>query len=77
MMRFEYWHEGLIFIGCFLVMVGFPCLMVGFLGPKLIDEIGTWPTKAAQAQMRVIVPLLLVEVVSFCMLAAFFQFFSD
>ena len=76
-MHFEYWNEGLVFIGCFLVMVGFPCLMVGFLGPKLIDEIGTWPTKTAQAQMKMFIPILLVEVVSFGMLAAFFQIFSD
>ena len=76
-MHFEYWHEGLVFIGCFFVMVGFPCLMVGLLGPKLIDEIGNWPTRAARAQMKMIIPLLFVEVVSFCMLALFFQVFSD
>ena len=76
-MRFEFWNEGLIFIGCFVVMVGFPCVMIGFLGPKLIDEIGTWPTKTARAQMKMVLPLLLVEVVSFCMLAVFFQIFSD
>lgn len=76
-MNFEYWNEGLIFILCFLVMVGFPCLMVALLGPKLIDEIGTWPTRTARAQMKMVLPLFIVEIVSFGMLAVFFQIFSD
>ena len=76
-MRFEYWYEGLFFIGFFVFLVGFPCIMVAILGPKLIDEIGTWPTRTARAQMKMAIPLLLVEVFSFFMLALFFHVFSD
>lgn len=76
-MSFEYWHEGLIFIGLFVFMVGFPCLMVAWMGPRLIDEIGNWPTKTARAQMKMTIPLLLVEAFSFFMLAMFFRIFSD
>ena len=76
-MRFQYWTEGLIFIGIFLFVVGLPCLMVALLGTKLIDHIGQCPSKSARLQMIVCVQLLLVEIVSFGVLAVFYHIFSD
>jgi hypothetical protein len=76
-MRFQYWHEGLIFIGCFFVMVGLPCLLTAILGTKLIDNLGQWPSRSAKLQLGICVQLLLVEIFTFAMLAAFYRVFSD
>ena len=75
--HFQYWTEGLIFIGVMLFVVGVPCVAVAILGTRLIDHIGQYPTKSARLQMGVCVQLLVVQVVSFLMLAAFFKVFSD
>ncbi len=76
-MRFQYWTEGLIFIGLFLIIIGLPCLMVAILGTKLINHIGQYPSKSARLQMVVCVQLLLVEMLSFGILAIFYHIFSD
>lgn len=75
--HFQYWTEGLTFIGIMLFIVGVPCIAVSILGTKLIDHIGQYPTKSARLQMSVCVQLLAVEIVSFLMLAAFFKVFSN
>ena len=76
-MKFQYWHEGFVFIGLFLFMVGLPCVVTAILGTRLIDNLGQWPSKNARLQMGVCVQLLLVEIFSFFMLAIFFHIFSD
>ena len=76
-MHFEYWTEGFIFIGFFLVIVGLPCVMAVILGVKLIDHIGMYPTKSSAMQMSVALKLAVVQVISFVMLAVFFRIFSD
>ncbi len=76
-MRFQFWHEGLIFIGCFLVMVGLPCLLTAILGTKLIDNLGQWPSRSAKLQIGICVQLLLVEIFAFAMLATFYRVFAD
>jgi hypothetical protein len=76
-MRFQFWHEGLIFIGCFFVMVGLPCLLTAILGTRLIDNLGQWPSRSAKLQLGICVQLLLVEIFTFAMLAAFYRVFSD
>jgi hypothetical protein len=75
--HFQYWTEGLTFIGVMLFVVGVPCVAVAVLGTKLIDHIGQYPTKSAKLQMIVCVQLLAVEIFSFLMLALFFKVFSD
>ena len=76
-MRFQFWHEGLVFIGCFFVMVGLPCLLTAILGTKLIDNLGQWPSRSARLQLGICVQLLLVEIVTFVMLAVFYRVFAD
>jgi hypothetical protein len=76
-MGFEYWHEGLLFIGLFLVMVGVPCFFTAILGVRLIEDLGQWPSKSARLQMGVCVQILCVEIAAFLMLAGFFKFFSQ
>lgn len=76
-MHFQYWTEGLIFIVVFLFIVGFPCTMVAILGTRLINYIGQYPSKSGRPQMIACVQLLVVEAISFAMLAVFFHIFSD
>jgi hypothetical protein len=76
-MRFQYWQEGLFFIGCFFVMVGLPCLLTAILGTKLIDSLGQWPSRSAKLQLGICIQLLLVEIFAFSMLAVFYRIFSD
>ena len=76
-MKFQFWHEGFIFIGLFLVMIGVPCFFTAMLGTRLIDNLGQYPTHSAKTQMGICVQLFIVEVVGFVMLTFFFQFFLD
>lgn len=76
-MRFQYWTEGLIFIGMFMLIVGIPCVLVAWLGTRLINYIGEHPSSSAKMQMTVCVQLLFVEILSFSVLALFFHIFSD
>lgn len=75
--HFQYWHEGFAFIGVMLIIVGFPCVAVGILGSRLIDHMGQYPSRSARLQMSVCIQLLLIEIVSFLLLALFFHIFSD
>ncbi|MFH0753710.1 MAG: hypothetical protein V2A70_04015 [Candidatus Omnitrophota bacterium] len=74
---FQFWNEGLKFIGVVLVVVTVPCVAVAVLGTRLINHIGQYPSKSARLQMAVCLQLLAVMIVSFSMLALFFRVFSD
>ena len=74
--QFQYWHEGIAFVGLMLFVVGVPCVAVSVLGVRLIEHIGQYPTKSARLQMSVCVQLLVIEIVSFAILALFLHVFS-
>jgi hypothetical protein len=74
---FQFWNEGLKFIGFVFVIVTVPCIAVAVLGTRLINHIGMYPTKSAKLQIGICVQLLLIEIVTFFMLALFFHIFSD
>lgn len=76
-MKFQFWGEGFIFIGLFLVMVGVPCFLTAILGSSLIEKIGQYPSRSAKMQMGICLQLLAVEVLGFFMLALFFHIFAD
>ena len=76
-MHFRYWTEGLIFIFIFLFIVGVPCFLIAVIGSRLTNSLGLFPTRSAKLQLAVVWQLLLVEIVSFIMLALFFRIFSD
>ncbi|MBF0386509.1 MAG: hypothetical protein HQL20_01475 [Candidatus Omnitrophica bacterium] len=76
-MRFQFWHEGFVFIGMFLVMVGVPCFFTAMLGTRLIENLGQHPSRSAKMQMGICVQFLLVEIFAFAMLLLFFHVFSD
>ncbi len=77
MHKFSYWHEGLIFIIIFSVVLAIPCVAVAFLGSKLIQNLGQYPSQSAKFQMVMALPLLATMILSFGMFALFFHIFSD
>lgn len=76
-MKFQFWHEGFLFIGLFMLMVGVPCFLTALLGVRLIENLGQYPSRSARMQMGVCLQLLLVEIFTFLILALFFHVFSD
>ena len=76
-MHFQYWTEGLIFLGLFTLIIAFPCIMVAILGTRLINYIGQYPSKCARRQMIACLQLFVIEVVSFAIMAVFYRIFSD
>ena len=75
-MGFQFWYEAIIFVGLFLVIVGTPCFFVALWGSKMVNDLGNFPTKSAQIQMKACGKIFMVEIVSFVLLVMFFQFFS-
>lgn len=62
-----------IFILIFFVLILIPSLGVGWLGFKMIEKLGRYPSKTPAIQMSVLVKLLVVEVVSMTLFLAFFK----
>ena len=77
MHKFTYWYEGLIFIAIFMVVIAIPCVLVSFLGSRLIYQLGQYPTKSGKQNLDMALPLLGSMVVSFGLLFAFYRYFSD
>jgi len=50
-MGLQHWYQGLIFIGVFWFIIAVPCFVVAFWGSKIINDLGNFPTKAAQIQL--------------------------
>ena len=77
MSKFAYWHEGLIFIIVFLIVMAIPCAAIAYFGSKLIAELGQYPSKSAKIQLSMALPLLGTMILSFGIFAVFFHIFSD
>ena len=77
MHKFSYWHEGLVFTMIFLVVMAIPCVLISFLGSRLIENLGQRPTKSVKAHLEMALPLLGTMVLSFGMLVALLKVFSD
>ena len=75
-MLFRYWTEGLVFICEFLIVIAIPCIGAAWLGSKLINQIGMYPSRAASFQMAIVWKFLLVVAVSFGLMVLFFQIYS-
>ncbi len=63
----------LLFIIIFFIMIGIPCLGVGWLGYKLITKIGRYPSKTPAIQMGIMLKLIIIEVVSLTVILVFFK----
>lgn len=77
MHKFGYWHEGLIFIVVFSIVLAIPCVAIAYLGSKLIQNLGQYPSKSAKFQIATALPLLGTMILSFGLFALFFHIFSD
>ena len=75
-MGFRYWYEGALFVLFFGLIVGLPCFFVAFLGSKMVNDLGNFPTKTAKIQVGILWKIFIVEVVAFLMLVAFYHIFS-
>lgn len=63
----------LVFVAIFYVLIIIPCVGVSWIGCRLFDRLGRHPSKTPAIQMSVLFPLVIIEVVSFALLLAFFK----
>ena len=75
-MGFRYWYEGLLFVFIFGVLIGVPCFLTAIIGSKMFNDLGNFPSKAAQIQLRAAWKLMIIMFVTFLLLAVFFHIFS-
>ncbi len=73
-MGFKHWYQGLQILMMFAVVVGFPCFWTGFLGSKMINEMGNHPSRAARIQASATWKMLIVEAISFMLLTGLYAF---
>lgn len=70
------WMYSLIFIGVFAVIVLVPCVIIALMGRKAINEMGRYPTRIPLIQSKMMMPLILVDMVTFALLVGFYNVFS-
>jgi len=73
-MHFEYWHEAIKFIAIFFLMIMVPCLVVAWMGYKMITKIGFHPSKTPFIQLSIVFKLVTLEVLTFAAIMAFYRF---
>jgi len=64
---------GLIFILVFFILIIIPCAGIIWIGTKLLNKLGRYPSKTPAIQLSIIWPLIIIEVVSFTLLVGFFK----
>ena len=52
-MLFRYWTEGIKFIGLFIFAVIIPCVYLSWIGTKLINQLGIYPSRSAKIQLSI------------------------
>ena len=65
--------EMIIFMGIFFWLIFIPCAGIAWIGKKLIDRIGRYPSRTPALQTQVIFKLTVIEVVSLTLLLGFFK----
>lgn len=74
-MHFDAWFEMLVFIMIFAGIILVPCTFVAWLGRKLINRLGRWPSQAPAIHMGVCGGLIFIEIVTFTLIFLFIQLF--
>ena len=64
---------GFIFAAIFFVLIAVPCVGVAWLGTKLINELGRYPSKTPAIQLSIVLKLTVLEIGSWTMLLLFFR----
>jgi hypothetical protein len=67
----------IFFIMIFYILMLIPCIGIGWIGYKLITNLGRYPSKTPAIQMSILFQLVVVEVASLTFLLAFFKILSD
>ena len=75
MVPFELWGVSLIFCSIYAVIIIVPCVITANIGRRMIDELGHWPSKTPAIQMKFFWKLVVLEILTFIGLVAFFNFF--
>lgn len=70
------WMYSLVFVAVFAVIVIVPCVIIALMGRKAIKEMGRYPTRIPLIQTKMMMPLLVVDVVTFALLLGFYNVFS-
>lgn len=77
MQEFDLWLQAFIFVSSFAVVVSLPCLLIVKTGRKFIDELGKFPTKAANIYKKYLLKIFAMQIFSFSLLLMFFSFWSN
>jgi hypothetical protein len=77
MVEFNLWFESAILASIFAVLIIIPCVLVALLGRKLIDQLGHHPSKSSKLQMSILIPLVLIEILTFASFYLFAHFFTS
>ncbi|MCA9400769.1 MAG: hypothetical protein KC713_04020 [Candidatus Omnitrophica bacterium] len=76
MQEFNLWIESFYFSLIYSVIIIIPCIIVGLLGKRMIDRLGTYPSRTPSIQLSVFIWLVVVEIVTFTALIGFYRFFD-
>ncbi len=64
---------GFILVAIFFVLIAIPCVGVAWLGTKMINQLGRYPSKTPAIQLSVVLKLTVLEIGSWTMLLLFFK----
>jgi hypothetical protein len=62
-----------VFVCIFFVLVTIPCVGIAWLGKRMIDKVGNFPSKTPGIQMEIVIKLVFLEIVSMTLLLLFFK----
>ena len=63
----------LMFVAIFTLLMVIPCAGVAWIGTKLINQLGRYPSRTPAIQLSVVLQLTVLEVVSWTLLLLFFK----
>ena len=66
-------NTAVIFILIFYAIMLIPCIGIGWVGYKLLDRLGRYPSRTPAIQLSVLFQLVVIEVVSFTLILCFFK----
>ena len=76
MIPFNLWTESFIFASVYAVIILVPCVLVAWIGRKMIRQLGQYPSKTPAIQMSIFIQLVAIEVATFTLMIGFFRTFE-
>ena len=62
-----------IFVAIFFVLVLIPCIGIAWIGTRLINKLGRYPSKTPAIQLSVVLQLAVLEIGSWTLILLFFK----